>query len=47
MTARKSYAQPKLTAYGSVESLTQGLKDGNKTDKVFPSETPKSQLTFS
>jgi hypothetical protein len=47
MTVRKSYAQPKLTAYGSVETLTQGLKNGNKLDKTFPTGTPASQLTFS
>jgi hypothetical protein len=47
MTVKKSYAQPKLTAYGSVETLTQGLKAGGKLDKTFPEGTPSSQLTFS
>lgn len=47
MAVKKSYAQPKLTAYGSVEVLTQGLRDGGETDKVFPVDTPKKNLTFS
>jgi hypothetical protein len=47
MTVKKSYAQPKLMAYGNVETLTHGLQDGNKTDKFFPADTPKPDLTFS
>jgi hypothetical protein len=47
MVVKKSYAQPKLTAYGNVEVLTQGLKNGDGTDAVFPVKTPKEKLTFS
>lgn len=47
MAVKKSYAQPKLTAYGSVEVLTKGTQNGNKTDKLFATETPRGELTFS
>ena len=47
MAVKKSYAQPKLTAYGSVEVLTQGLADGAKLDADFPTTTPRGELTFS
>ncbi|WP_341526356.1 lasso RiPP family leader peptide-containing protein [Nostoc sp. UHCC 0302] len=44
---KKLYVQPKLTVYGEVETLTQGLGDGNTLDKAFPAKTPKKDLTFS
>ena len=47
MAVKKSYAQPKLTAYGNVEVLTQGASKGGKLDKEFPAGTPFGDLTFS
>jgi hypothetical protein len=48
MTAnKKPYTQPKLTVYGEVEVLTQGLGLGLFTDKEFPISTPKDDVTFS
>ncbi|MBW4615330.1 MAG: hypothetical protein KME21_19055 [Desmonostoc vinosum HA7617-LM4] len=43
----KPYTQPKLTVFGDVQVLTQGLKDGSALDKDFPTGTPKGKLTFS
>ncbi len=47
MKSTKTYEAPELIKHGSLEALTQGASDGNLTDKVFPTNTPKSQLTFS
>jgi hypothetical protein len=47
MAVKKSYAQPKLTAYGNVEVLTQGASAGNQLDADFPTGTPFNDLTFS
>ncbi|MCY7282252.1 MAG: putative RiPP precursor [Cyanobacteria bacterium CAN_BIN43] len=47
MAVKKSYAQPKLTAYGNVEVLTQGASSGPNLDADFPAGTPFSDLTFS
>lgn len=44
---KKSYAMPKLTTHGDLEVLTQGGADGDFTDKAFPNDTPKKDLTFS
>jgi len=47
MAVKKSYAQPKLTAYGNVEVLTQGAASGPRTDAAFPTGTPSGDVTFS
>jgi len=47
MAVKKSYAQPKLTAYGNVEVLTQGASSGPNLDADFPTGTPFGDLTFS
>ena len=47
MAVKKSYAQPKLTAYGSVEVLTQAAATGTRTDAAFPAGTPSGDVTFS
>lgn len=43
----KTYARPVLSVHGKVEELTHGMKDGNALDRTYPTNTPKSQLTFS
>jgi len=47
MAVKKSYAQPKLTAYGSVEVLTQAAATGTRTDATFTVGTPFGDVTFS
>ena len=44
---KKAYQAPRLAVYGDVEKVTLGLSNGNFTDKQFPNNTPKPQLTFS
>lgn len=43
----KVYAAPTLEKVGSFESLTRGNAEGSFTDALFPSDTPKEELTFS
>ncbi len=44
---KKAYQAPRLAVHGDVEKVTLGASDGNFTDKAFPTDTPKPQLTFS
>lgn len=44
---KKSYNKPELKVHGNVEILTQGTSEGDFTDAVFPTDTPKGDLTFS
>jgi hypothetical protein len=44
---KKSYIKPNLIVHGNVENLTKGNAEGNFTDAVFPTKTPKDDLTFS
>jgi len=44
---KKVYTAPQLEKVGSFEALTQGAANGSFTDAVFPTNTPKEQLTFS
>jgi hypothetical protein len=44
---KKEYSAPTLTVYGDATQLTQGHVPGNYTDKTFPVNTPKKDLTFS
>jgi hypothetical protein len=44
---KKTFVSPKLTVHGDVEVITLGFANGNFTDKLFPIQTPKPQLTFS
>ena len=46
-SASVEYVAPALTLVGSLEGVTQGNSDGTKTDMAFPTNTPKSELTFS
>ncbi len=41
------YETPTLTVHGALESLTQGTQNGQSTDALFASDTPRGQLTFS
>lgn len=47
MATTKGYIAPALTIRGSLADLTQAQANGNSTDKTFPNDTPKNQLTFS
>lgn len=44
---KKFYQAPKLVVHGTVAQMTQATGQGNFTDKLFPNNTPKNQLTFS
>ena len=44
---KKAYQAPTLSVHGDVANVTQGTSNGNFTDKKFPINTPKPQLTFS
>ena len=41
------YQAPKVVDYGTLTDLTAGQSDGNFTDRAFPVNTPKRDLTFS
>lgn len=41
------YEAPILEDFGSLTQLTAGQTDGNFTDRAFPVNTPKRDLTFS
>ena len=42
-----SYEAPQVIDYGTLVQLTAGQQDGEATDRDFPSNTPKRDLTFS
>ena len=42
-----SYEAPKVVDYGTLTEMTAGQSDGDVTDRDFPANTPKSDLTFS
>ena len=41
------YEAPVVTDYGNLTEITAGMSDGNFTDRSFPVNTPKRDLTFS
>jgi hypothetical protein len=41
------YQTPRVTDYGDLTEITAGQADGNFTDRAFPTDTPKRDLTFS
>jgi hypothetical protein len=41
------YVAPQIKDYGTLTELTAGGQDGNFTDRNFPVDTPRSELTFS
>jgi hypothetical protein len=42
-----SYEPPTIADYGTLAELTAGQSDGDVTDRDFPANTPKQDLTFS
>lgn len=42
-----TYETPEVHDYGSLTELTAGQQNGNFTDRAFPVDTPRSDLTFS
>jgi hypothetical protein len=41
------YETPTVVDYGTLVQLTAGQQDGDFTDRDFPTNTPKKDLTFS
>jgi hypothetical protein len=41
------YESPVITDHGTLVELTAGQNDGNFTDRDFPVNTPRDELTFS
>ena len=41
------YEAPEVVDYGTLTDLTAGQEDGNFTDRDFPVNTPRSEITFS
>jgi hypothetical protein len=41
------YEAPKVEDYGTLVELTAAQADGAFTDRAFPENTPKEDLTFS
>jgi hypothetical protein len=41
------YEGPAVKDYGTLVELTEAQQDGDFTDKDFPVNTPKKDLTFS
>jgi hypothetical protein len=41
------YEKPEVVDYGTLTDLTAGQVDGDFTDRDFPVNTPKRDLTFS
>ena len=41
------YETPEVVDYGTLTELTAGQQDGDFTDRDFPANTPKRDLTFS
>ncbi len=44
---KMAYEAPKVIDYGTLTQLTAGQSDGDFTDRDFPANTPKRDLTFS
>ncbi len=42
-----TYEKPEVLDYGTLTSLTAGQEDGNFTDRDFPVNTPRDEITFS
>jgi hypothetical protein len=42
-----NYEAPQIEDFGTLTQLTAGQQDGNFTDRAFPINTPKRDLTFS
>lgn len=46
MENRIEYEIPRIEDHGDLEELTAGNQTGEYTDKEFPVNTPKKDLTF-
>ena len=42
-----SYETPVIIDHGTLVEFTAGMQDGNFTDRDFPVNTPRDELTFS
>lgn len=42
-----TYQAPIMREHGKVEALTKGGAVGDFTDAIFPTDTPKGDITFS
>ena len=42
-----SYEKPEVVDYGALANVTAGMEDGDFTDRDFPVNTPRDELTFS
>jgi hypothetical protein len=42
-----TYQTPQVVDYGKLTDITAGQADGDFTDRDFPVNTPKRDLTFS
>jgi hypothetical protein len=47
MDKTPTYQSPSLVVVGTLTELTRGSVAGNYLDHSYPTNTPKSQLTFS
>jgi hypothetical protein len=47
MEETMTYEKPQVVDYGTLTDLTAGQMDGNFTDRDFPVNTPRDELTFS
>jgi hypothetical protein len=46
MEENTKYETPRIEDHGDLAELTAGGSSGEFTDKLFPENTPKSELTF-
>ena len=42
-----AYETPKIVDHGTLVELTKAQQDGNFTDRDFPVNTPRDEITFS
>jgi hypothetical protein len=47
MDTTSTYEKPVVRDYGDLTKITAGQTDGDFTDRNFPVNTPKKDLTFS
>jgi hypothetical protein len=41
------YVEPKIVDHGALVEITAMMQDGEYTDRDFPANTPRGELTFS
>lgn len=42
-----NYTEPTVVDYGELTEITAMMSDGDYTDRDFPQNTPRGELTFS